>query len=392
MIAASAAVLLLLLSLIGGAQAAAAAPGVGRGMIRTVSGNLNVASSAGQSTTQVPDYNASAAINYAWMVHNLYFHKAEYPAAVNTSIMQKNLDYYNSEDCAHFVSEGLIAGGLTILASNPPGDNLTGYDNGQFVGSYGIVGAYRLADYLAGYDLPVFPLNATAESTLGYYPIPGSYQGTPHTAVYYVENYSMMPSFFLSPGDVIVDGGAGSGHVMLYIGGGNVLQTDPALEWAYLPGDDQNISFYGLATLNGQNVTALYLHMPTFSRLKSVNITAISPSGVLASISSHVRPGTAVTLIGSFPDGVGYGNYTFTWLDNGKVISGQQNFTFRPGTGTNDFTLYSNGSAGSAVASYTITVSGSSRGISETTIVLAAAGAFGAAVAAVLLIRSARKK
>ena len=30
----------------------------------------------------------------------------------------------------------------------------------------------------------------------------------------------MFPSYFLSPGDVIVDGGAGNGHAMLYIGNG----------------------------------------------------------------------------------------------------------------------------------------------------------------------------
>ena len=120
-------------------------------------------------------YNGQDAVNYARPVDQKYYHSSSYPSGDNLTVLQKNLDYYNSEDCAHFVSEALISGGLTALASNPPGDNLTGYDHNYFVGSYGIVGVYRLADYLAGYDLPVFPNNATDEQTIGYQPIPASY-------------------------------------------------------------------------------------------------------------------------------------------------------------------------------------------------------------------------
>ncbi len=302
------------------------------------------------------DYSPSAGISYAMMVHTNYFGKNEYPAAINLSIMQKNLDYYNSEDCSHFVSEALIAGGLKELAingPNGPGDNLTGYDGGKFVGSYGIVGVYRLVSYLAGYVLPVFSTNATAESTLGYQPIPASFQGSPLASIYYVFNESIYPAYYLSPGDVIADGGVGGGHIMYYIGNGTVVQTDPAEEWQYQPGADCNISFYGLDTLHGQNVTALYIHIPTFHGAKTVRITALYNGSVL-NHSSSVAAGSSVYLIGSFPDGVGLGNYTYTWSDNGKTISNQQNFTYNLQNGTNNIELISSGSNGTAYQNFTI--------------------------------------
>ena len=304
------------------------------------------------------DYSPSAGISYAMMVHTNYFQKNEYPAAINLSIMQKNLDYYNSEDCSHFVSEALIAGGLKELAingPNGPGDNLTGYDGGKFVGSYGIVGVYRLVSYLAGYVLPVFSTNATAESTLGYQPIPASFQGSPLASIYYVLNESIYPAYYLSPGDVIADGGVGGGHIMYYIGNGTVVQTDPAEEWQYQPGADCNISFYGLDTLHGQNVTALYIHIPTFHGAKTVRITALYNGSVL-NHSSSVAAGSSVYLIGSFPDGVGLGNYTYTWSDNGKTISNQQNFTYNLQNGTNNIELISSGSNGTAYQNFTIYV------------------------------------
>ena len=304
------------------------------------------------------DYSPSAGISYAMMVHTNYFQKNEYPAAINLSIMQKNLDYYNSEDCSHFVSEALIAGGLKELAingPNGPGDNLTGYDGGKFVGSYGIVGVYRLVSYLAGYVLPVFSTNATAESTLGYQPIPASFQGSPLASIYYVLNESIYPAYYLSPGDVIADGGVGGGHIMYYIGNGTVVQTDPAEEWQYQPGADCNISFYGLDTLHGQNVTALYIHIPTFHGAKTVRITALYKGSVLND-SSSVAVGSSVYLIGSFPDGVGLGNYTYTWSDNGKTISSQQNFTYNLQSGTNNIELVSSGSNGTAYQNFTIYV------------------------------------
>ena len=302
------------------------------------------------------NYNPQLALEYAYLIHTKYYHANYYPSGINESILQKNLDHFNSEDCAHFVSEALIAGGLTVLARNPPGDNLSSYDNGAFVGSYGIVGVYRLADYLAGYDLPVFPVNNTAETTIGYQPIPASYAGSPHTSVYYVLNDSVLPSYVLSPGDVIVDGGAGNGHIMLYAGNGNVIQTDPAGEWAYAPGVDYNISFYGLLTLNGKNVSALYMHMPTFSGPKSVNITALVGGNQLKAASAHVSRGSAVTLIASFPDGVGYGNYTYNWYVNGLHVSSAQSFVFQPAQGKNNITVVSSGSNGKAMSSYTISV------------------------------------
>lgn len=306
-------------------------------------------------------YIPANAVNYGLLVDSSYYHQKYYPSGINGTQMQKNLDYFsNSEDCAHFVSEALIAGGLTSLASNPPGDNLQGYDNGQFVGSYGIVGVYRLVDYLAGYVLPVFSTNATVEQTLQYQPVPASYQGSPLASVYYVTNDSMYPSYFLSPGDMIADGGVGAGHAMLYIGGGTVVQTDPAGKWQYAPGPllgDMNISFYGMDTLNNQNVSSLYIHMPTFSSQHSVRITVLSNGAPLKDSSTfsltEIPSGHSVTLIGSFPDGVGIGNYTYTWYDNGKLVSNDQVLNFSPYSGANDLELVSSGSNGSASTYFT---------------------------------------
>ena len=296
-------------------------------------------------------YNPAAAVAYAEMVHQNYFHKQTYPAGINQSILQKNLDFYNSEDCAHYVSEALIAGGLTDLAlvgNGYPGDNLTNYQSG-FPGSYGIVGAYRLADYLTGYDLPIFPNNTTAERIMGYQPLPASYLGSPHATIYYVTNYSMMPASFLSPGDVIIDGGAGSGHAMMYIGNGSVLQTDPADQWQYSPAVDQNISFYGLLTYHGANVSAIYIHIPTNTSTKEVKITGFSGKTYLNQSRETLSTGT-VNLIGSFPDGVGYGNYTYSWMDNGKVVSNSQVTSLNLIQGQNNITLEATGSNGTATA------------------------------------------
>ncbi len=306
-------------------------------------------------------YDPANAVTYAKLVDSKYYHQKYYPSGINQSQLQKNLDYfYNSEDCAHFVSEALIAGGMTVLANNPPGDNLVGYDNGAFVGSYGIVGVYRLVDFLAGYHLPLFSTNSTVESKLGYQPIPASYNGSPLASIYYVTNDSMYPAWFLSPGDMVADGGAGGGHAMMYIGGGTVIQTDPAGNWQYAPGPylgDPNISFYGMDTLNGQNVSSLYIHMPTFSSVHTVAITVLSGGNPLkdsTSFSFTTAPaGQKVTLIGSFPDGVGIGNYSYSWYDNGKLISNSQTLNFMPQSGTNSLVLDSTGSNGTATTSFT---------------------------------------
>ncbi len=337
--------------------------GVLGGMLYSPSGNsarnngLNFQTSA--ITPVVPagyslfDYNRAAAVNYGNMVDKQYASSSTYPSGLNQSVMQKNLDNYGSEDCAHFVSEALIRGGLTVLAQNPPGDNLQGYDGGKFVGSYGIVGVYRLGSYLLGYVPPVFSTNATAESTLQYQPVPASFQGSPLMSVYYVMNESMLPAYYLTPGDVIMDGGAGGGHAMLYIGNGTVAQTDADTEWQYTPGADYNISFYGLDTLNGQNVSAIYLHMPTFNSVHSVNITALYNNKVVKN-AAQLKQGSSVYLIGSFPNGVGLGNYTYHWTDNGKSISDQQNFTFKLQNGENKISLSSTGTNGTAYDNFTV--------------------------------------
>ena len=50
------------------------------------------------------------------MVHTKYFKQSQYSAGTNLSVMQKNLDYYNSEDCSHFVSETPTTVEMTELA------------------------------------------------------------------------------------------------------------------------------------------------------------------------------------------------------------------------------------------------------------------------------------
>lgn len=292
------------------------------------------------------------------MIDNQYFHTHDYPSGLSNSTMQKNMDYYNSEDCAHFVSEALIAGGLTSLSNNPPGDNLATYGSG-FPGSYGIVGVYRLADYLAGYDLPVFPPNATAEKVMQYNPTPGSYAGSPHASLYYVMNDSMLPAYFLSPGDVVMDGGVGNGHAMLYIGNGQVVQTDPAQIWHYYPGTDYNISFFGYLTLNGKNVSSIYLHMPTISTHKTVRITGLSGSNLLNKSSERLSNPGVVKLIASFPNGVGFGNYTYKWSLNGKSFSTSQVTTLDVTNGTNNVELQATGSNGTAYYNMSINVGNS---------------------------------
>ncbi len=163
----------------------------------------------------------------------------------------------------------------------------------------------------------------------------------------------MLPSYYLSPGDVIADGGVGAGHTMLYIGNGTVVQTDPAEIWKYLPGSDLNISFYGLDTLNSMNVSAMYVHIPTFHGPKTVNITALNNGSVLSN-NSLINETSSVYLIASLPDGVGAGNYSYVWSDNGKVISTQQNFTFKPQNGTNHIEMKSTGTNGTTYQNFTL--------------------------------------
>ncbi len=313
-------------------------------------------------------YNGTKAVNYALMVHDDYLHKPYYPSGINESVMQKNLDYFNSEDCAHFVSEALIAGGLTALANNPPGDNLTHYMSG-FPGSYGIVGVYRLADWLAGYDLPIFPANVTEEETIGYQPIPASYEGSPHASIYYVTNYSMLPSYFLYPGDVVMDGGAGNGHAMLYIGNNDVVQTDPAAIWSYSPTVDQNISFYGMLTLNGVNVSAIYVHIPTFSK-REVRITVLHGSSNITGSLNKVISGENLTLISSFPQGVGGGNYSYKWIVNGKLYKTGQVISFTPSRENYNIEVQATGSNGSISNNITLDLSANSTSISPFDFVL----------------------
>lgn len=299
-------------------------------------------------------YNGEKAVEYGMMVFENYSHMNHYPAGINVSVMQKNLDSYDSEDCAHFVSEALIAGGLTALASNPPGDNLTNYGSG-YPGSYGIVGVYRLADWIAGYDLSVFPDNATEMQTVGYQPIPASYAGSPQAAVFYVFNRSMLPSYFLSPGDVIMDGGAGNGHAMLYIGNDQVVQKDPAALWNYSPEVDANISFYGMLTYLGKNVTAIYMHIPTFVN-PNVRVTVLNNYQNVTGNITKLKSGEKLTFIGSYPNGVGSGNYTYKWLVNGRVESTGQFFNFTPVSGNYKVEVVATGSTGSVNESVSFSV------------------------------------
>ena len=340
------------------------------------------------STTSSSYYNRTAAVDYGMLIFKNYAHTKYYPAGINESLMQKNLDQFGSEDCAHFVSESLIAGGFTVLANNPPGDNLTTYQSG-FPGSYGIVGVYRLADWLAGYDLPVFPANYTDEQAIGYEPIPASYAGTPNASVFYVFNYSMFPSYFLSPGDVIVDGGAGNGHAMLYIGNGEVVQTDPHGMWNYSPAVDSNISFYGMLTYLGKNVTSLYIHIPTFVN-PSIRISVLSNYQNITNNLTKVKSGEKLTFIGSFPNGVGQGNYSYKWLVDGKQMSIGQFFNYTPDSGNYKIEVVATGSTGSVEETVTFSV-GSTLGSIASTILYIAIGST-LVFAAVVTLYSRRKK
>ncbi|MEM0159979.1 MAG: hypothetical protein QW752_05825 [Thermoplasmata archaeon] len=71
-------------------------------------------------TTPV-NYNQTAAVNYGMLIFKDYAHTRYYPSGINESITQKNLDAFGSEDCAHFVSEALIAGEFAVLANIPQG-------------------------------------------------------------------------------------------------------------------------------------------------------------------------------------------------------------------------------------------------------------------------------
>jgi hypothetical protein len=335
-------------------------------ILTTFSTNENIKQPSSVSYQYTPTYNEMKAVDYGLMVHNSYDHKAYYPSGENYSIMQKNLDYFNSEDCAHFVSEALIAGGLSYLAQIPPGDNLSHYLSG-FNGSYGIVGVYRLADWLAGYPLPIFSTNSTIESLIGYQPLPASFIGSPHAAIFYVTNESILPSYIIWPGDVVIDGGAGDGHAMLYIGDGQVVQTDPAYLWNYTPGYDNNITTLlyiskpngtlvpvNALSLNGQNVSSMYFHIPTFSKYytKAVRITVLQGKfNVTGKIINFSKP---VTFISSFPNGVGFGNYSYAWFINGKKVSDQQIFTTNLSKGYYKISVEVSGSNGTAHENYSI--------------------------------------
>lgn len=327
--------------------------------------NLSNGTSA-NSYNYIPNYNGTKAVEYGLMVHNDYLHKAYYPSGLNQSVLQKNLDYFNSEDCAHFVSEALIAGGLKYLAQIPPGDNLTHYLSG-FNGSYGIVGVYRLADWLAGYVIPIISTNQTIEGIIGYQPIPASYLGSPHASIFYVVNDTILPSYILWPGDVVMDGGAGDGHAMLYIGNDDVVQTDPAMIWNYTPGYDANITttIYisspngtlkqeNVLSLNGENVSSIYVHIPTFPfNSKPLERITLLQNGVNVT-NGKIDFNKTITFVASFPEGIGFGNYTYEWLINGKEVSSNQIFSIKLSKGSYKIELEVTGSNGTETAYYYI--------------------------------------
>ncbi len=366
--------------------------------------NLDNRSPSNVLYSYIPNYNSSRAIEYALMVHDQYLHKEYYPSGLNYSVMQKNLDYFNSEDCAHFVSEALIAGGLTYLAQNPPGDNLTNYGSG-FPGSYGIVGVYRLADWLAGYVLPIISTNSTIEGLIGYQPIPASYLGSPHAAVFYVTNDSILPSYIIWPGDVVMDGGVGDGHAMLYIGNNDVVQTDPADIWSYLPGYDDNISTtlylsspngtlrpLNVLTLNGENVSSIYLSIPTFpfNSKKEVRITILQDGVNITG--SKINFNKEITFVGSFPRGIGFGNYTYEWRINGKLVSTNQVFTTSLSNSSYTVSLSVTGSNGTAYANYTIGSPSKLKNSGSNIIMYFVGGAIIIVVASIILYNRWRKK
>jgi hypothetical protein len=119
-----------------------------------------------------------------------------------------------------------------------------------------------------------------------------------------------MHAYHLSSEDVIADRGVSDEHMMSYAGNGTVVQIDPAEIWQYKSGTNCNISFYGLDTLNGSNVKAPYIHMPTFHGAETVRTTVLCNGTVLNNF-ALLKAGSGVFLIGSFPDGVVLGNYPY---------------------------------------------------------------------------------
>jgi hypothetical protein len=101
---------------------------------------------------------------------------------------------------------------------------------------------------------------------------------------------------------------------------------------------------------NGENVSAIYIHIPTFRGKHDVRITALSGTSVIPSGSTA----DTVILIGSFPQGVGLGNYSYSWSDNGKVFSDDQTTKIILNPGENQIELEATGSNGTAYANFTL--------------------------------------
>lgn len=129
------------------------------------------------------------------------------------------------------------------------------------------------------------------------------------------------------------------------------------MEWIYSSGVDDNISVDGMLTLNGSNVSAIYIHIPVFTGRKYVHITALLDSVPLQGTAAKVPDGSMILLLASFPDGVGIGNYSYKWYDNGNLISSSfvPALAFSPLPGRNSLTVVSQGSNGTAISNHTIT-------------------------------------
>ena len=137
------------------------------------------------------------------------------------------------------------------------------------------------------------------------------------------------------------------------------------------------------------NVTSLYIHIPTFVN-PSVRISVLSNYQNITNNLTKVKSGEKLTFIGSFPNGVGQGNYSYKWLVDGKQMSIGQFFNYTPDSGNYKIEVVATGSTGSVEETVTFSV-GSTLGSIASTILYIAIGST-LVFAAVVTLYSRRKK
>ena len=75
---------------------------------------------------------------------------------------------------------------------------------------------------------------------------------------------------------------------------------------------------------------------------------------IVNSSQTIIPGGSRMLMIASFPDGAGFGNYTYQWKDNGVTVSTSQSFNLSMVPGKNGIEVESTGSNGTAYANVTL--------------------------------------